>query len=349
MDVLSEVLRVIRLSGSIHFRGEFTRPWAFRASTPEMSAARFNVREGSITPFHVFVEGSCWVNLGQLPPIQIETDDVVIFPRADQHVMASDRDAKPVPISDIFPQPSFEHIVTARHGGGGERAQFICGFLHADLQFDPLLRSLPSMLCIRVRGDQLLLETMDDGGRRLQPVKRPGALEWWRASLRYVINETAVPGAGNRAAIARLTESLFVEVLRWQFQSAAADHGGWLAGLHDPQIGRVLNLLHAHPNRAWTVDALAREAAISRAVLARRFVELVGETPIQYLANWRMHLARHLLRDSTLGVGEIAERVGYDSDTTFNRAFRRIVGSPPSTWRQAAAAVAGLPINDGGN
>jgi AraC-like DNA-binding protein len=196
---------------------------------------------------------------------------------------------------------------------------------------------------MRVRDDQLLLETLDDAGRRFQSIKRPGAMEWWRASLRYLINEAAVPGPGNRAALARLTESLFVEVLRWQFQSAAADHSGWLAGLHDPHIGRVLNLLHAHPNRAWTVSALAREAAISRAALAKRFVDLVGETPIQYLANWRMHLARHLLRDSALGIGEIAERVGYDSDATFNRAFRRIVGSPPSTWRQAATGAAARP------
>jgi AraC family transcriptional regulator, alkane utilization regulator len=348
LDVLSDVLRVVRLSGAIHFRGEFTRPWAFRTSTPEMSASNFNVREGSITPFHIFIDGSCWVTLSQFPPVRIETGDVIIFPRAGQHVMASDGDVEPVPISEIFPQPSLQRIVTACHGGGGERAQFICGFLHSDLQFDPLLRSLPSMLCIRERNDQLLLETMDDGGRRLEPVRRNGALEWWRASRRYLINEAAVPGPGNRAALARLTESLFVEVLRWQFQSAAAGHGGWLGGLHDPHIGRVLNLLHAHPDRAWTVNALAREAAVSRAVLARRFVALVGETPMQYLANWRMHLARHLLRDSTLGVSEIADRVGYDSDATFNRAFRRIVGSPPSAWRQAAAAVAGLPINDGG-
>jgi AraC-like DNA-binding protein len=234
-----------------------------------------------------------------------------------------------------------------RHGGGGEGARFICGFLHADQQFDPLLRSLPSVLCIRVRNDQLLLETLDHAGGRLQLIGRPGAMDWWRASLRYLINEADMPGPGNRAALARLTESLFVEVLRWQFQSAASDRGGWLAGLHDPHIGRVLNLLHAYPGRAWTVTELAREAAISRAVLARRFVDLVGETPIQYLANWRMHLARHLLRASTLAVGEIAERVGYDSDATFNRAFRRIVGSPPSTWRQAAVGAAGPSINDG--
>jgi AraC-like DNA-binding protein len=100
----------------------------------------------------------------------------------------------------------------------------------------------------------------------------------------------------------------------------------------------VLNLLHALPNRPWTVDELAKEVAMSRAALAKRFVELVGQSPIQYLAGWRMHLARDLLRESTLGIGEIAGRVGYDSEAAFNRAFHRHVGSPPAAWRQASSA-----------
>jgi AraC-like DNA-binding protein len=106
--------------------------------------------------------------------------------------------------------------------------------------------------------------------------------------------------------------------------------------LHDPQIGRVLSLLHALPERPWTVDELAREAAMSRAALAKRFVELVGQSPIQYLAGWRMHMARRLLQESALGIGEIAGRVGYESEAAFSRAFRRLVGSPPATWRQAS-------------
>jgi AraC family transcriptional regulator, alkane utilization regulator len=168
----------------------------------------------------------------------------------------------------------------------------------------------------------------------LQPIEQQREVEWWQASLRYLISETAEPGPGNRAVLARLGESLFVEVLRWQLRYAAQGHG-WLAGLHDPQVGRVLSLLHALPNRPWTVDELAREAAISRAALAKRFVKLVGQSPIQYLAGWRMHLARHLLRESSFGIGEIAGRVGYESEAAFNRAFRRLVGSPPATWRQA--------------
>jgi AraC family transcriptional regulator, alkane utilization regulator len=337
MDILSEVLRVVRLSGAIHFRGEFTQPWAFSTSPPEMMAARLKVPDGTVTPFHVIVDGSCLVSSGGLPPIRIETGDVIIFPRGDQHIMASDPGIAPVPIKEIYSQPSGEQITVLKYGGSGAPARFICGYLHSDQQFDPLLKSLPALLCVRARGDKLTLETLDDTGRHTQPIENQQEAEWWLASLRYLISETATPGPGNRAVLARLSESLFVEVLRWQFRYSAQGHGGWLAGLQDPQIGRVLNLLHALPDRAWTVDELAKEAAISRAALAKRFVELVGQSPIQYLAGWRMHLARNLLQESTLGIGEIAGRVGYESEAAFNRAFHRIVGSPPATWRQAKA------------
>jgi AraC-like DNA-binding protein len=336
VDVLSEVLRVVRLSGTIHFRAEFTHPWAILSSPPALLAARLQASDGSVTPFHVVTEGSCLVTSGDLAPIHIESGDVIVFPRGDQHVMTSDPELKPVPIQDIYSQPSSERITVVNHGGGGPAARFICGFLHSDQRFDPLLKSLPAILCIRSRGEALTLETLDRTGRNLQTITHPPEKTWWRASVSYLMSETAAPGPGNRAVLARLAESLFLELLRWQLQFAAQGHGGgWLAGLHDPQVGPALTLLHAQPDRPWTVEALAKEVGVSRAALAKRFVELVGESPIQYLAGWRMHLAQHLLQDSTLGVAEIAGRVGYDSDAAFNRAFRRVVGSPPATWRQA--------------
>jgi AraC-like DNA-binding protein len=334
MDVLSEVLRVVRLSGAIHFLGEFTQPWAFSTSPPEMLAARLKVPEGSVTPFHVCTDGSCLVTPDKLPPIRIDTGEVIVFPRGDQHVMASDPGIPPVPIKDIYSQPSTEHITVLKYGGGGRHAHFICGFLHSDQQFDPLLKSLPAWLCVRARDQIVALETSDDAGQHIRPIENQREAEWWHASLRYLISETAAPGPGNRAVLARLAETLFVEVLRWQFRYAARGHGGWLAGLHDPHVGRVISLVHALPDRPWTVDELAKEAAMSRAALAKRFVELVGQSPIQYLTGWRMHLARDLLRESSLGIAEIAGRVGYDSEAAFNRAFRRLVGSPPATWRQ---------------
>lgn len=336
MDVLSEVLRVVRLSGAIHFCGEFTHPWAFLSTEPQMTAARLKLPEGSVTQFHVCVDGNCWVTSGTLGPIPVEAGDVVIFPRGDQYVMGSDPDVAPVPISEIYPQPMADRVTTLRHGGGGALTRFICGYLQSDQQFDPLLRSLPAVLCVRKRNDGLVLETLDQAGLRAQPIDNAGEAEWWQASVRYLIGETVQSGPGNRAVLARLAEALFVEVLRWQFRYSAQGQG-WLAGLADPQIGRVLSLLHALPNRPWTVNELASEVAMSRAVLAKRFVALVGQSPIQYLAGWRMHLARHLLRESAFAIGEIAEHVGYELEAAFSRAFRRAVGVPPAAWRQNQA------------
>ena len=338
MDILSEVLRVVRLSGAIHFRGEFTRPWAFTTSPPQLLAVRLNVPGGSVTPFHVFVDGRCWVTAQGIPPVRIEPGDVIIVPRADQHVLSSDAGLAPVPISSIYPQPSREQVTLLRHGGGGAAAHFMCGFLHSDLQFDPLLRALPGLICVRNRNGDLALETFDATGRREVAIESAAEAAWWRASLRYLIAEAAAPGAGNRAVLARLSESLFLEVLRWQLRHAAHGDGNWLAALHDPQVGRVLGLMHALPERGWTTDALAREAAMSRAALGKRFTALVGESPIHYLASWRMHLARRLLRETTLGLAEVSGRVGYESEAAFSRAFRRAVGMPPAAWRDARAA-----------
>jgi AraC-like DNA-binding protein len=131
-----------------------------------------------------------------------------------------------------------------------------------------------------------------------------------------------------------------MEVLRWQLTYLSNGHSGWLAGLNDRHVGRTLSLMHADPSRAWTVDDLAREAGISRAALAKRFVDLVGDSPMQYLAGWRMNLARSLLRESNIGLAQLALRVGYESEAAFSRAFRRAVGMPPAAWRDANAAEA---------
>ena len=340
MDVLSEVLRIVRLSGALHFCGEFSSPWAFRTSPPELMAARLKLREGTVTPFHVLVEGSCLVASAELPPVAMEAGDVIIFPRADQHTMASDMSIAPVPISQIYTPSPGPDITWLRYGGGGHRSQFVCGYLHADDRFDPLINSLPAVICVRVRGSTLLLETCDTVGRATHRIDQAQGTEWWQASLRYLIREAISPGPGSRSVIARLAESLFVEVLRMHLHHGSAGHGGWLAGLHDPHVGRALMLLHSKPDKAWTVDELAEEVALSRAAFAKRFADLVGQSPIQYLSCWRMHLARHMLREGSQAIAEISARVGYESEAAFNRAFRRHVGLPPATWRESQEAEA---------
>jgi AraC family transcriptional regulator, alkane utilization regulator len=339
MDVLSEVLRVIRLSGAVHFLGKFTRPWAFMSSSPDMLPARLEPSAESITPFHVAVSGRCWLSCGDLPPIVLEGGDVIVISRGDQHIMMSDPGLKAVPIKEIYAHPSRDQITVLEHGGGGEETRFICGYLHSDQCFRPLLDALPAVLCIRVRSRDVILETSDEDQRTTKSITLRGEAGWWEAAIGQLIREATQPGLGNRALLGRLSELLFLDVLRWQLSCATDARHGWLAGLNDPQVGKALTLLHAEPARSWTVEELAKRVALSRAGLAKRFVDLVGETPMQYLTGWRMHLARRLLIESPLGLAEIATRVGYDSEAAFNRAFRRVAGVPPASWRKTKASA----------
>jgi AraC-like DNA-binding protein len=271
----------------------------------------------------------------------------VVFARGAQHVLASKPGIAPVPIKDIY-RPSAERITVLQHGGGGEESRFICGFLHSDQRFAPLLDTMPALTCVRVRDGALLLEAYSDTCRYAEPVRLQEPPHWWQAAIAHLVNEASRSGPGNRAVLARLSELLFMEVLRWQLTYLSNGNSGWLAGLNDPHIGRALALMHADPARGWTVEDLARESGISRAGLAKRFVELVGDTPMQYLAGWRMHLARSLLRESNIGIAQLAARVGYESEAAFSRAFRRAVGIPPATWRDANATDQ-ASVADAGN
>jgi len=339
MDVLSEVLRVIRVSGAVHFNAQFSRPWSIVTSPPDLLASRLMPGAEAITLFHLATDTGCWITCGKLEPIRIEAGDVLVFPRGDQHVMTSDPGMVPVPIASIFPKISTEQITWLRHGGGGDATRFVCGYLHSDQRFGPLLDAMPAFICVRVRNNKVVLDAFSETARYAEPVTLEQEAGWWQAATAQLIAEAMRPGPGNRAMLARLSELLFMEVVRWQLAHVSEGRRGWLAGLNDPHVGRVLALIHAEPARPWTVEELADCAAISRAALGKRFVELVGEAPMQYLAGWRMHLARRLLRDSSLGLAEIATRVGYESEASFSRAFSRLVGTPPGAWRQTSVAA----------
>jgi AraC-like DNA-binding protein len=335
MDVLSEVLRVIRMSGAVHFNAEFTRPWSIVTSPPELLASRLMPGAEAITLFHLAMNAGCWITFGKLEPIRIEPGDVLVFPRGDQHVMTSDPGLSPVTIASIFPKPSADQIASLKYGGGGEETRFVCGYLHSDQRFGPLFDAMPAFICVRLRDGKIILDAYSDTERYAVPVTLDQEAGWWHAAIGQLIAEAIRPGPGNRAMLARLSELLFMEVVRWQLTHIVEGRRGWLAGLKDPHVGRALTLLHAEPAQPWTVEQLADRAAISRAALGKRFVELVGEAPMTYLTGWRMHIARRLLRDSSLSLAEIASRVGYESEAAFNRAFSRLVGEPPGAWRQS--------------
>ena len=161
---------------------------------------------------------------------------------------------------------------------------------------------------------------------------------WVSAFLRMAVSESNRKRPGGEAVLERMSEMLFVEVLRRYVDTLPPEQTGWLAGMRDPVIGRVLSILHEKPAEAWTVDRLGSEAGVSRSSLHDRFVHFIGQPPMQYLTSWRMQLASARLRDTDLKVVDVALDVGYESEAAFSRAFKRVVGAAPGTWRRAHRA-----------
>ena len=340
MDVLSDVLRVVRLSGAVFFTADFSSPWALESPIPDKLALAVMPEAECVVLFHILVDGECEVECAGHPRTTMSSGDVIVFPRGDQHTMRSQGAGKPAPLSSIFSIGAPDEPAVLSYGGGGRASRFVCGYLNCDQRFSPLVEGLPTMLLVRSRDDYSAIEAVDPGGSR--PTAMPqGSSNWLGTTLKFTVNEARAARPGNVAMLGRLTELMFVEILREYMQRLPATESGWFAAVKDPHIGKALRVMHANPERDWTVDDLAREVALSRSVLAARFVELVGEAPMRYLANWRMQVAKQMMREGTRNIQEVATRVGYDSEAAFNRAFKRATGSPPATWRKGAIAAAG--------
>jgi AraC family transcriptional regulator, alkane utilization regulator len=289
-----------------------------------------------VSVFHVLVEGGCWVECGKLPLVQMDSGDVIIFPHGDQHEMSSQKGAKATPIGALLPQSRSQELLQFSHGGGGNKSRFICGYLHCDQRFNPLIGALPTMLLVRSRDDYVAVEAVTKDGKR--PSKVPSGVETWLSTtLRYTISQARSARPGRITMLGRLTELMFLEILRLYMQQLPDGQTGWLAALNDRQIGNAMRLMHEDPAKPWTVTELARSAAISRSALAQRFTEMIGTSPIHYLTGWCIQLAKQMLRDGTYSIPEVASRVGYESEAAFNRAFKRLAGAPPAAWRGAPA------------
>jgi AraC-like DNA-binding protein len=261
----------------------------------------------------------------------MKTGDVIVFPHNDPHTMRSQDGRTTTSIDSVLSPGSGDELPQVCFGGGGRESRFICGYLSCEQRFNPLVGSLPTMLVVRVRDEYSGIEAIDRHRTRTTAVPN-GSGTWLGTTLKFTINEWRAARPGNAAMLGRLAELMFMEVLRVYMQQVPVDQG-WLAGVKDAQVGKALRLLHADPARNWTVDTLAREVAISRSALAARFADLVGEAPMHYLLNWRMQLAKQMLRESRT-VQDVALRVGYESEAAFNRAFKRVTGSPPVAWRK---------------
>jgi AraC-like DNA-binding protein len=339
MDVLSDVLRVVRLSGAVFFVAEFSSPWAIESPPSKSLASVIMPSAECFTIFHVLVEGACWVNVKGEPPMRMDAGDVVVVPQGDEHLMGSDLALKPTPMRVLVPEVPRPGMPPVRGGGGGEVARFVCGYLHCDQRFKPLFSALPRLMCIRNRQGRVVFESAGAANPSSDRAVPFHAGMWLNTTLYYLAREAQTESSSSQLMLGRLTELMFVEVLRRYMQELAPGQKGWLAALKDPQVSLAIHLLHAQPARAWTVENLARDAGVSRSALAGRFTDLIGESPMRYLTNWRIHLAKQLLSEGRHNMAEVAGRVGYESEYAFNRAFKRQVGEPPAAWRKRGSAL----------
>ena len=323
-DTLSDVLRSVRLRGAVFYQIGFPAVWAVEAPPMhELGRLLFPDAE-HVMEYHVLAKGAGWATVAGLAPVPLRAGDVVILPHGDGHVLSSDPEQQPARIDPDWvkatrdaPKPipvvfhSQYEFTWGEHAAPADN-ELVCGFLSCDRHpFHPLLDALPRLLHLPAA----------DGSATHTDI---GTL-----ALRA---DRGLPGAA--ALLERASETMFIDALRRYLERLPAGSTGWLAGLRDPQVGRALSLIHRSPARPWTIDDLARAASLSRSVFCSRFLRLLGQPPMQYLARWRMEAAAGLLRGTRAPVASVALDVGYESEAAFARAFKREVGTSPARWRR---------------
>lgn len=329
-DPLSDVLSSVRLHGAIFYYVSFCEEWA--AETPPSNQLAEALMPGTehVLAYHLVAKGSGWAATDGEHPVRLNSGDIIMFPRGDRHVLSSAPGMHAQPDTDNWhfttrddPKP----IALAYHHGvlrpgaslpaDEANTVVVCGFVGCDLRpFNPLIAALPRILHLGA-----------------------GSVGSWVAPvLDQAVSESRQSRAGSAAVLERVSEMVFVDAARRYLESLPADASGWLAGLRDRHVGKAIDLIHAQPAKTWTIDKLCHQVGLSRSALHERFVELVGQPPMQYLTNWRMQRAACLLREGRANVATIAQEVGYDSEPAFARAFKRTVGTPPAAWRRTQSA-----------
>jgi AraC-like DNA-binding protein len=306
-DPLGEALHFLRMNGAFYCRSELSAPWGL--TLPPMPGYIW---------FHAPTAGRVLLETGDGGPTVLRPGDFALVPHGEGHVLRSEAGAPAPRILDLERELVSDRYELLRHGGGGEGSILICGAVRFD---HPTARNLVGILPAAIH-----LETAGSG-----------ELDWMQSTLRLMAAEAKALRPGGEAVITRLADVLVVQAIRAWIETDPAARTGWLGALHDKQVGRALTLIHRDPARAWSVESLARELAMSRSAFAARFTELVGEPVMHYVAGWRMQVAMGSLRDEGTTVAEVAGRLGYSSEAAFARAFKRVIGVAPGSVRRRSA------------
>lgn len=309
-DAVGEALHLLRPTGVLYCRSELTAPWG--VAMPPMDDLLF---------LHVTTAGSgWWLEVDGEAPRPLQRGSVALVAARTPHRLLSEPGARATPLFDIPVERVTERYEILRHGGGGEPALALCTALRLDdVAAARLLPELPPAVVVDAWGDD--------------------ELGWVDGTMRMVAREAAARRPGGEAVLTRLADVLAVQVLRAWLDTAPPTDRGWLAALRDPHVGRALAEVHRSPGLPWTLAGLASLAHLSRSSFAARFTALVGEPAMQYVARWRLQVARQRLADGAGSVAAVARAVGYQSEAAFSRAFVREFGSTPGAVRRADATL----------
>jgi len=322
MDVLSEVLKVVKLQGALFYNGEFSSPWSFCSPHSRSVAPYVTAGAHHVIIYHLLTEGRASARLLDGERIVLEAGDIVIFPHGDPHILENGPPTKAVDMVKELARIFSQGLKLSRQGGGGEVTKFVCGFMACEPRLSQVfLSGLPPVFKVSIRNDA--------SGR------------WLENSIRFSVNQSDASRAGGEAVLAKLSEVLFVETLRTYIAYLPPEQTGWLAGARDSEVGKTLALMHRNPARPWTIASLAKEAGVSRSVLADRFRHYLNEPPMAYLTRWRLQLGAQMLASTSYSASQIASEVGYESEAAFNRAFKREFAVPPARFRSQSRSARG--------
>jgi AraC-like DNA-binding protein len=306
VDPLGEALHYLRMSGMFYCRSELTAPWGL--ALPPMEGLSF----------HVLTSGPCWLHVDGMKPRPLQPGDLVLLPHGEGHRLSTERRGRTIPIDELRQERVSERYGILRHGGGGAQTDLVCGAVRFDHPAaHHVVRLLPKVIHI-------------DSGWSSQT----GMAGWMRSTMQLLAAEARELRPGGETIITRLADVLVVQAIRTWIERDPSAQTGWLAALHDPRIGRALTLVHREPARAWSVESLATGVGMSRSGFAARFTELVGEPAMQYVTRWRMLVALTWLSESDESLNEMANRLGYQSEAAFSRAFKRVIGTSPGAARR---------------
>ncbi len=304
MDVLSDVLQTVKMRGVIYFHAHFHYPWGMK------------VPAGKFANFHIVTDGECFVEIDNMNHVLLQKGDMVLFPKGDPHVIVdsikTDAIVAAEELLDDSRKNNSNEVVVGDEGP--HSSSLICGHFEYDSDFPhPLFETLPSFI-------------------HISAANNPNA-SWIGITLELAAQMSSGEGVGKEAVINRLSESLFIQTLAEYIQTID-DQTTFLAALQNRNIALALSAIHNDIAYEWHIEELAKIASMSKSVFSSKFHSTVGEPPIIYLARWRMLKAREMLIETTMPINLISEKVGYQSEFSFSKAFKKVTGLTPGAVRK---------------